>query len=170
MSTRLLIRCPPRFGTIDNRGFRRWGGRNGVKWKCSKYCFGHFLICLKLLILKISGVEFCWKWCAISKRFWWHLEIFGWASQNKTREIWFFGSGGVAFMGAWLSGENGQAVNFRKLVLLFSTEGTFSKCLRRQGENTLYFPIYQQSCKNFQSHPFSGQVVTLCKHVFLGSC
>ena len=43
-------------------------------------------------------------------------------------------------MGAWLSAENGQAVNFLKFVLLFFEKGQLCRNLQRHGENTLYFP------------------------------
>ena len=73
-------------------------------------------------------------------------------------------------MGAWLSGENGQAVNVRKLVLLFLRKRHLFKNVRRQGEITLCFPIYQQSCENVQLHPFFGQAVNFVKVFLLGAC
>ena len=47
-----------------------------------------------------------------------------WADISKNREnrvFWFMGG---AFMGAWLSGLNGQTGNSRKLLLPFFTEMT----------------------------------------------
>ena len=88
---------------------------------------------------------------------------------NKTEKKLFFCSGGCIH-GCWLSGENGQAVNFRKLVLQFLRKRLFFKSLRRQGENTLCFPIYQQSCENVQLHPFFGQAVNFVKLFFWGAC
>ena len=80
-------------------------------------------------------------------------------SKKPRNVVFLVQGGGVAFMGAWLSDENGQAVNVRKLVMLFLRKRHFFKMLRHQGENTLCFPIYQQSCENFLLHPFFGQGV-----------
>ena len=44
---------------------------------------------------------------------------------KKKEKNWVFFVQGGAFMGAWLSGENGQAANVRKLVLLFLREREF---------------------------------------------
>ena len=91
LSTWQVFTCPLLFHITKNRGFG--GGKNGVMWKCPKYCFGHSLICLKVLVLNISSLDICWKWRAVLKV----LMTFGdfWVGvSKKTKRKGCFCSGG----------------------------------------------------------------------------
>ena len=111
-----------------------------------KILFWAFLISLKLLILKISGVDFVEKDAQFEKV----LMTFGdfWMGiSRKTEKNRFFFVQGGAFMGACLSGENGQKVNFRKVVLAVFKKKDFFKHYGGKVKIRFVFPYISKVVK-----------------------
>ena len=77
---------------------------------------------------------------------------------KKEREKHFFVRGGGAFMGAWLSGENGQAANVHKLVLLFfKRKVTFFKIYGAKVKIRFVFSYISKVVKIFSCARFLGK-------------
>ena len=140
--TRFWLYSISEVGVSEDRGAKR------CQAKMPKILFWAFPICLKLLIWNISSFDFCWKWRAFFRGLMTFRDL-GWASQ-KTRKTIFRGG---AFMGAWLSGQNGQDTSLRNFALICFEEGNFSNtCVYVQ--KAQYFPICGQTWQNYHWHPF----------------
>ena len=148
------------------------GGQNCVKSKWPKDCFEYFLNFLNLLILKISGLDFCWKWRAILKGFdniWTflggHLE----EKREKTGSI--FSQDRVH---SWVLGclvRMDTTINFCKFEKLGGLKRQICQNLRCDGPKTLYFLIFQRICENIQLHPSRGGVANVHENgAFWGGC
>ena len=156
------------FSHCKNRGFRGWGGKDGVKWKCSKYCLGHFLICLKLLILKVSGLDLCWKWRA----FFQVLMTFGdiWVGMSKRpREIVFFVCSGRVH--SWVFGclvRMGKTQIWAILLWRILKKGKFLRiCLCRCRQHYIFH--MGANMAKFTFAPVSGCGPKICtKMCFVG--
>ena len=120
----------------------------GPKWcqvKMPKLLFWDCLICLKLLALQISGLDFC-SLC-------WHQEIFQWTSPKNLEKVVFFCLGGV-FMPVWLFGV-GAKHKLAQFCSDFLIKVIFQKFVFSSAENAISSHM-QAKMATFSFAPVSG--------------
>ena len=142
----------------------------GQKWcqvkmpKCPKYCFGHFRIFVKLLILRISGLDFWWQWRALFKGFddIWKF----WVGMFKKKEnLAFLGSGACIHGCLVVCREWARQKSEQFCSDVFRKTANFQKFVCVGAEHTI-FSLCGQKCQYYHSHSFRFVDPNLHENVF----